>query len=115
MTVLIRDGDVWVEQVYRDDQQAVSLVLPGFAVRLPDLWPEVEDDATRPRNGERRFLMAAQHETNPRGRCMSASACPVAVSGQCLDQQVVGGVPAVFRGDRSSQSGAASSFVVIVE
>ena len=44
VTVLIRDGDIWVEQVYRDDQQAVSLVLPGFAVRLPDLWPEVEDE-----------------------------------------------------------------------
>ena len=44
VTVLIRDGDVWVEQVYRDDQQAVSLVLPGFAVRVPDLWPEVEDE-----------------------------------------------------------------------
>ena len=24
--------------------QAVSLVLPGFTVRLLDLWPEVEDD-----------------------------------------------------------------------
>ena len=34
VTVLIRDGDVWVEQVYRDDQQAVSVVLPGFAVRV---------------------------------------------------------------------------------
>ena len=44
VTVLIRDGDVWIEQIYRDDQQAVSLVLPGFAVRLPDLWPEVEDE-----------------------------------------------------------------------
>ena len=44
VTVLIRDGDIWVEQVYRDDQHAVSLVLPGLAIRLPDLWPEVEDD-----------------------------------------------------------------------
>jgi Uma2 family endonuclease len=44
VTVLIRDGDSWVEQVYRDDQQAVSLVLPGLAIRLPELWPEVEDE-----------------------------------------------------------------------
>jgi Uma2 family endonuclease len=44
VTVLIRDGDIWVEQVYRDDQQAASLVLPGFAIRLPELWPEIEDD-----------------------------------------------------------------------
>ena len=44
VTVLIRDGDIWVEQVYRDDQQAVSLALPGLAIRLPDLWPDVEDD-----------------------------------------------------------------------
>ena len=44
MTVLIRDGDAWVEQVYRDDQQARSLVLPGFVVSVCDLWIDVEDD-----------------------------------------------------------------------
>ena len=44
VTVLIRDGDAWVEQVYRDDQQARSLVLPGFAVSVCDLWLNVEDD-----------------------------------------------------------------------
>jgi hypothetical protein len=44
VTVHVRDGDVWVEQVYRDDQQAVSVVLLGFAVRVRDLWPEVEDE-----------------------------------------------------------------------
>jgi Uma2 family endonuclease len=44
VTVLVRDGDIWVEQIYRDDQQAVSVVLPGFTVRLPDLWPEVENE-----------------------------------------------------------------------
>jgi Uma2 family endonuclease len=44
VTVLIRDGDAWVEQVYRADQQARSLVLPGFAVRVLDLWIDVEDD-----------------------------------------------------------------------
>jgi Uma2 family endonuclease len=44
VTVLVRDGDIWVEPIYRDDQQAVSVVLPGFAVRLPDLSPEVEDE-----------------------------------------------------------------------
>jgi Uma2 family endonuclease len=43
-TVLIRDGDTWVEQTYREDQQALSLVLPGFAIRLPDLWPQAVDD-----------------------------------------------------------------------
>ena len=44
VTVLIRDGDAWVEQVYRDDQHARSLVLPGFAVSVCDLWLNVEDD-----------------------------------------------------------------------
>jgi Uma2 family endonuclease len=44
VTVLIRDGDGWVEQVYRDDQQARSLVLPGFVVSVCDLWIDVEDD-----------------------------------------------------------------------
>jgi Uma2 family endonuclease len=44
VTVLIRDGDAWVEQVYREDQQARSLVLPGFVVSVQDLWVDVEDD-----------------------------------------------------------------------
>jgi Uma2 family endonuclease len=46
VTVLVRDGDAWVEQVYRDDQQAGSLVLPGFVVRVLDLWVDVEEDQT---------------------------------------------------------------------
>ena len=48
VTVLIRDGDAWVEQVYRDDQQAQSLVLPGFAIRVLELWIDVEDDQPDP-------------------------------------------------------------------
>jgi Uma2 family endonuclease len=44
VTVLIRDGDAWREQVYRDDQQAASLVLPGFALCVSDLWNEIEED-----------------------------------------------------------------------
>ena len=44
VTVLVRDGDAWREQVYRDDQEAPSLVLPGFAIRVSDLWSEVEED-----------------------------------------------------------------------
>ena len=44
VTVLIRDGDAWREQVYRDDQRASGLVLPGFAIRVSDLWNEIEED-----------------------------------------------------------------------
>jgi Uma2 family endonuclease len=44
VTVLSRDGDAWREQVHRDDQQALSLVLPGFALRVSDLWNEIEED-----------------------------------------------------------------------
>ena len=44
VTVLVRDGDVWVEQVYREDQQAPSMVLPGFTIRVADLWIEDQDD-----------------------------------------------------------------------
>ncbi len=43
-TVLVRDGDAWREQVYRDDQLAPSLVLPGFTIRVSDLWAEIEDE-----------------------------------------------------------------------
>lgn len=46
MTVLIREGDDWVERVYRDDQQAVSLVLPGLVIRSPDLWPDESEIKT---------------------------------------------------------------------
>jgi Uma2 family endonuclease len=48
VTVLIRDGDSWREQVFRDDQQASGLVLPGFALRVSDLWNEIEEDEVDP-------------------------------------------------------------------
>jgi hypothetical protein len=38
------DGDSWIEQIYRGDLQAVSVVLAGFAIPLPDLWPEIEEE-----------------------------------------------------------------------
>jgi Uma2 family endonuclease len=44
VTVLVRDGDSWREQVYRDDQLAEGLVLPGFTIRVSDLWAEIEDE-----------------------------------------------------------------------
>jgi Uma2 family endonuclease len=48
VTVLLRDGDVWVERVFRDDQVVESLVLPGFGARVAELWAaddEPEGDA----------------------------------------------------------------------
>jgi Uma2 family endonuclease len=44
VTVLTRDGDSWREQVYRDDQLAEGLVLPGLTIRVSDLWAEIEDE-----------------------------------------------------------------------
>lgn len=41
--VLVRNGDAWVERVFQNDQAAEGLVLPGFAVRLPELWAVLED------------------------------------------------------------------------
>jgi Uma2 family endonuclease len=41
--VLNRDGDAWREQVYREDQLAPSLVLPGFGLRVSELWEEIEE------------------------------------------------------------------------
>lgn len=44
VTVLLRDGDVWVERVFENEATAEGLVLPGFAVRLPELWAVAETD-----------------------------------------------------------------------
>jgi Uma2 family endonuclease len=45
VTVLTRRGDTWAEAVFRDDQVIVSLVLPGFATTVVELWVDVEDVA----------------------------------------------------------------------
>jgi len=48
VTVLTRRGDAWHEAVLRDDQVIASLVLPGFATTVAELWiglDEDEDDA----------------------------------------------------------------------
>ena len=42
VTVLTRRGDLWHEQIFSGDQSAEGLVLPGFSVRLPDLWAAAE-------------------------------------------------------------------------
>ena len=44
VTLLIRDGDQWLEQVLRDDQIIASHVLPGLAATVASLWVDVEDD-----------------------------------------------------------------------
>jgi Uma2 family endonuclease len=44
VTVLVRDGDGWVEQVYRDDQQATGLVLPRFAITVSELLSDEKQE-----------------------------------------------------------------------
>lgn len=44
LTLLIRDGDAWIEQVLRDDQLIPSLVLPGLAAKVSDLWVDTGDE-----------------------------------------------------------------------
>jgi Uma2 family endonuclease len=44
VTVLTRRGDVWAEAVFRDEQVIGSLVLPGFATTVAELWIDIEDD-----------------------------------------------------------------------
>ena len=44
VTVLIRDGDTWAEQVFTNGQVATGLALPGFAVPVADLWVIPPDD-----------------------------------------------------------------------
>jgi Uma2 family endonuclease len=42
-TVLVRRGDVWDERVFERDQTIESLVLPGFATPVSDLWADLQD------------------------------------------------------------------------
>jgi Uma2 family endonuclease len=44
VTVPSRRGDVWHEAVFRGDQVIVSLVLPGFATTVAELWIDVDED-----------------------------------------------------------------------
>jgi Uma2 family endonuclease len=44
VTVLVRDGDVWAERVYNDEDIIVSIVLPGLQIRVADLWIDAEPD-----------------------------------------------------------------------
>jgi Uma2 family endonuclease len=44
VTVLTRHGDTWDEAVFRDDQVIASLVLPGFATTVSELWIDVEGE-----------------------------------------------------------------------
>ncbi len=43
VTVLTRRGDIWSEAVFRGDQAIASLVLPGFATTVAELWAGVDD------------------------------------------------------------------------
>ena len=44
VTVLTRRGDIWAEAVFRGDQVIASLVLPGFATTVAELWVDVDED-----------------------------------------------------------------------
>ncbi|MEO6807634.1 MAG: Uma2 family endonuclease, partial [Isosphaeraceae bacterium] len=44
VTVLIRNGDAWIERVFSDGQVAEGLVLPGFAIPVAEVWPKAEQD-----------------------------------------------------------------------
>jgi hypothetical protein len=45
VTILARDGDVWVEQIFRDGQKAKSSILAGLEVDTSALWAEPESEA----------------------------------------------------------------------
>ncbi len=52
MTVVSRRGDTWSATVFRDDQIIGSLVLPGFATTVAELWIDVEEDADDSAGGD---------------------------------------------------------------
>jgi Uma2 family endonuclease len=44
VTILSRDGDLWRDRLFRDDQPLVSLVLPDLETTTAELWIDVEED-----------------------------------------------------------------------
>ena len=48
VTVLTRDGDVWLERLHRGEAPVVSLVLPGLALTVAELWVDVEVEDEMP-------------------------------------------------------------------
>ncbi len=44
VTVLVRNGDVWEQQVFIDGQSAQGLALPGLVVPVANLWAVPPDD-----------------------------------------------------------------------
>jgi Uma2 family endonuclease len=48
VTVVLRAGDVWVERHLQGEQAIESLVLPGFAGRVVDLWDRVDEAEADP-------------------------------------------------------------------
>jgi Uma2 family endonuclease len=44
VNILVRDGDAWVEHVFREEQQASSTILPGLAITVAELWVGVQED-----------------------------------------------------------------------
>ncbi len=48
VTVLCRRGDTWNETVFRGDQAIVSLVLPGLAATVAQLWLDADAEGEEP-------------------------------------------------------------------
>jgi Uma2 family endonuclease len=44
VTVLTRRGDAWNESVFRAEQVIISLVLPGLATTVAELWVDAHED-----------------------------------------------------------------------
>jgi Uma2 family endonuclease len=43
LTLLVRNGDVWVEVLCPEDQPIPSLVLPGLTATVSDLWTSLDE------------------------------------------------------------------------
>jgi Uma2 family endonuclease len=44
VTVLLRDGDAWIERTFEGDSVATGPMPPRFAIRLGDIWSAAEGD-----------------------------------------------------------------------
>ena len=113
VTVLTRRGDTWSEVVFCDDQVIASLVLPGFATTVAELWvgiDEAETTMTQPAMASTRTVREGRPRPSEAGEApgLDRRPAPVKKPGPAGDGPDAGPVENVRSGSGGPESDRAS-------